>query len=399
MASALFEEQRDATTAVAVWTVHIFFPAFQDLPAKNFYWATSDQIELEDGNVYTRQLTDPPRGRAQRDRGNDYAEIVVSNPDNALYQDIRPYENLIEKAEVTIRECYQIEPGLYESEVRFFGSLKDFTHNHADNVLNITAMSDMSRSNYWVANRVLTRERCGTEFNFNGLGDPTVHICGWQTAQGGNPDFCTKFLDGPDGCKAHNNSHRFFAVTALATAPITIMPPASGGGVGGGGGGDDTGWGTQTDPCFTKNVYMLMNLEMDTLPMDQVRAGMSHVGFDPFNSDKLVDSEIIHKQINPTQSYWNAAFDQALLESAHHHLFYIGNARFMPVALLGENPAIGISPSKKPATSHLLSINQVMKDTLFYEFHTKSKNYIITDKNKRFFYFVHNLKFFSLIQV
>src|SRR5665811_658137 len=112
--SALFETQRASNEAVAVWTVMLHFPTFinpfttETVAEKNFYWATGDGIELEDGHVYTQQLTEVPLGRHQAGRGNDYAEFNASNVDYALYQELLPYQDLIEKCEVTIKKAYEV---------------------------------------------------------------------------------------------------------------------------------------------------------------------------------------------------------------------------------------------------------------------------------------------------
>lgn len=239
MPSAFYEAQRTKKDAVAVWTVHVHFDAFFELPEKDFYWSTAEGgIELVDGNTYIHALASIPRGRQQRDRGNDYSEFVVANPEASVLDEFEDYQDICEKGEVTICECYEIieGQGIYEEEIKFFGYIKDFNVDETDHTIKFTAMSDMSRSGFYVGGRVLTREKCGTEFNFDGLIAASIHPCGWQVAQGGNPDFCSKLADGVDGCKAHNNFHRFYAVPALSTAEITVLP-GDGTIIGGGGGG------------------------------------------------------------------------------------------------------------------------------------------------------------------
>lgn len=382
MASTNYEAQRNANSAVAVWTVHLHFPAYGALPAKDFYWATADGIELEDGNTYERQLTAYPKGRHQRDRGNDYCEFSVANPGHSLYQEVYPYEDIIERCEVVVRECFEIETDYYESEIRFVGYLKDFTLADTELSMQFTALSDMSRLNFFVGNRILTRERCGTEFNFDGLNDPETHPCGWTTAQGGNPDFCSKFLNGVDGCKAHNNSHRFYAVTGLTTATVEVIQ----------GNIDPNGFPYDSGPCFTRRMFMLMDREMNVLPMDKIEIGMTHVSFDPFKDGELVMSQIRERYPHKTDHFWKADFGDALFEVAKEHLFYIGGQSFAPVGFLGERQAIGIDNTQNAVRRDLLSIEKVSGDDIFYEFRTSTSGYIVTDENKQFFAFVHNYK-------
>lgn len=54
----------------------------------------------------------------------------------------------------------------------------------------------------------LVRNRCRYRW-FRG------ELCGWTTAQAGNPSFCDRTLDGPDGCAAHENTARFGGQPAL----------------------------------------------------------------------------------------------------------------------------------------------------------------------------------------
>lgn len=379
MGSALFEAERAKPTAIAVWTVHISFPAFGDLDAKDFYWATGKNIELEDGQVYTQILTEVPRGRHQKGRGNDYAEFNAGNIDYSVYQEIYPYQDLIEKAYVIVRKAYEVSRDYWESEVQFIGYLKEFTLDDTDKSFKFTVNSDMSRNGFLVGNRIMTRERCGTEFNTSGLADPEFHKCGWQTAQGGNPLFCSKKLKGVDGCEAHNNTHRFFAVTALATAPVTVF---SGGGVGGG------GW---DPPCFADSVFVLM-ADNSLKPINRVKRTDKHLGFDVFDNDRLIAGEVLNTQKTLVNEIHIADFDLARLEVRKDHLFYIGKQTFLPVAALGDNPAHGLNFEKKSATSNLLSIERSIEQLFVYNLYTSTNNYIVTDRDARFFYFVHNQK-------
>lgn len=384
MASALFEAQRASLEAVAVWTVHIYFPAFELLSAKDFRWATGQGIELEDGFIYEQRLTDIPKGRHQRGRGNDYAEFTASNPDYALYQELLPYQDLIEKAEVTIAKAYEITKDLWESEIQFFGYLKDFTLDDTDKTFKFTAFADISRSGFPVGGRILTRERCGTEFNFNGVADPTYHICGWQTAQGGNATFCSKKKKGVDGCAAHNNLGRFFAVEGLSTADVQITTN----------GLDGSGWDYGTDrSCFAEEVCVLM-ADWKIKPIVDVRAGMQVMGLDIFAQEAVRPTKVFSRQKTLVQDVWLARFDKghAKVRVRKNHLFYIGKLLFAPVGRLNQRPVIGMDIDRNPAKSRLTAIERVVEEIFVYNLHTETGTYIICDTSRQFYYFVHNEK-------
>lgn len=381
MPSALYEEARNSDIATAVWTVHVRFPAFEALSEKNFYWATADGIELEDGNVYRRALKEYPKGRHQTDRGNDYAEFLISNPDNTLYQEILPYEDLIERCEVEIREAYEVEPDYYHSEIKFKGNLRTFTINDEDHTLALTAISDISRPGFLVGNRILTRERCGTQFNVNGLLSPLTNPCGWQTGQGGNPDFCSLLLEGVDGCKAHNNSHRYYAVPALSTATVEVIQ------------GDDTGFPSHTGQCFSEKTFVLM-ADWSIVPIHKVNTEHKTMGFDVFNFDILTPADVLHTTKTMVEGIEYVRFDTGTeFEVIKDHLFYLGGRLFAPVGSLGTRPTLGMDFQRRKAVSRLMSKSHSDEMLFVYNLRTSSNNYIVTDEDAMFYYFVHNRKF------
>lgn len=381
----IFEEKRDdKLNTVAVWAVSVKIPAFEEFAEKNFYWSTSNQFDLGDGNVY-QGLLKSCRGRHQRDRGNDYAEFVVGNPNSLTYQDIYTHEDLIEKAEITVRQCFEIEDGYFESEIIFFGYLADFTVNDKEKSLDFTANSDLSRNGFSVGGRILTRERCGAEFNYNGVENATYHLCGWQTIQGGNATFCTRYLKGIDGCEAHNNDHRFYAVTGLVETPIQIVPVDV----------SPTGFDYETRPCFTPNTLVLM-ADWTVKPIDKVLVGEKVMGFDVFDNDKLVESEVLDTFKHLVDEVEVVTFSMAILETTKDHLFYLGKALFAPVKALG-NPlsgkrCVGLDKKRKAAEMVFLTSRTSFEKATVFNLHTSSHNYIVCDRFQRFYFFVHNAK-------
>jgi hypothetical protein len=391
MASEEYENQRNSLESTAAWAVKISFPAFDDLIAKDFYWS-STEMEV-DGDEYDQMLESVPRGRHQRDRGNDYAEFSVINPNNATYNEFYEYEHLIEKAEVVIKECYEISTGYFESEIRFFGYLKDFSLEEAS--LKFTAMSDLSRTGFLVGGRVITRERCGANFNVDGLlapASPDWDICGWQTIQGGNPAFCTKYADGVDGCKAHNNFHRFFAIKGLSKADVEIVNT------------NPSGFDYQTDSsCFAHGTMVVMS-DWTLKHIQQIKRGDVVLTFDVF-SDRLIHSEVLSDVfIHNVQQYEKMRFEdesgnQTVLKVTKEHLFYLGNAIFAPVAALWGRTVQGITRDEKRSQIVCVEQETVYESVEVYNFHTKAGTYLVTNQTSSFFWKVHNSKSHTTVQV
>lgn len=379
--SDAFEEKRNAKEATAAWSVKVTFPAFEALPAKSFYWGTTT-FEVDD-ETFNHKLIEVPKGRHQRDRGNDYAEFQASNPNNALYNDFYPYEDLIERAEVVIKECYEIELGLYESETRFFGYLKDFTLQESDKSLKFTAMSDLSRSGFLVGGRILTRERCGTDFNVNGLISPLISPCGWQTIQGGNPLFCSKYMDGVDGCNAHNNSHRFYAIKGLSDAEVQVIA------------GSTQGFPYQTGTsCFIGGTFVLM-ADWSLKEIQEVKKGDYVLGFDVF-TDRLKPSKVLDTIKHTPNQYERGYLGRGGIVKefgiTREHLFYKGSSIFKPYgATIGETVQ-GLLKDGKRAEIASIDSETVFGEVSTYNLYTETGTYMITSEDLEVIAKVHNLK-------
>lgn len=397
--SVIFEAKRsDELNTVAVWSVAIHIPAFEEFAEKNFYWSTSDNFDLGDGNIYQGILISC-KGRHQRDRGNDYAEFSVSNPNNATYQEIYPYEDLLEKAEVTISECYEIEDGYFESEIRFIGYLADFTQNDKQKTLDFTASSDMSRTGFMVGGRILTRERCGAEFAYNGSTMPQYELCGWQTSQGGNPTFCTRFLKGVDGCEAHNNEHRFFAVTGLVDVPIQIVSTEINFQ------GNYTeiypnGFDYDSRACFSENTLVVM-ADWTTKPINKVKVGDKVMGFDIFDSDKLVETEVLQTFSHLVNEIELAQFENATFEATKDHLFYVSSRLFAPLrhldGVFGAKTVLGLDKNRFFSRETIVKCQTSYEVCSVFNLHTTVATFIICDRNENFYFFVHNNKYLAYL--
>lgn len=372
MTSQAYEDKREAKEAVAVWTVKVSFPAFESLEARDFFWATS-AIEV-DGEDFLHKLTAVPTGRHQRDRGNDYAEFSASNPNNALYNDFYPYEDLIERAEVLIKECYEIDYGYFESEIRFFGYLKDFSLDESSKTLNFTAMSDLSRTGFLVGGRILTRERCGTGFNVNGLlapDAPDFDPCGWQTIQGGNPLFCSKFLKGVDGCESHNNTHRFYAVKGLSDAKVEQIS------------GNATGFDYHSGPtCFIAGTFVVM-ADWTLKPIERIVPRIDYImGFDKMTGE-LVSAMVWQRFKHSVTEYENAVFARerrtAIIGVRKEHLVNVEDGVFKPYGAIIGGKVQGVTKDGKRVQINSIASETVVGDVDVYNLQTASGTFHTSD--------------------
>ncbi len=129
-------------------------------------------------------------------------------------------------------------------------------------------------------------------------------------------------MKGIDGCEAHNNEHRFGAVTGLVDTPIQIIPPSEF--------QYPTGFDYESDACFSANTLVVM-FDGTVSPINKIGKGDKVLGFDIFDKDKLIESEVKNTFTHLVESIAIARFDYAILETTMSHLFYIGNALFAPV--------------------------------------------------------------------
>lgn len=384
--SEAYEEKRDSLDAVAAWTVKIVFPTFHAIPTKTFRWATTPmEVDGEDyGQKEKDRLVGVPNGQHQADRGGDSAKFSAANPNNELYDEFYAYEDLIERAEVTIKECYEIEIGYWESEVRFFGYLKDFDLDEGEKVLNFTAMSDLSRTGFLVGGRILTRERCGWAFNYNGLLSPLIDPCGWQTIQGGNLVFCSKYEKGVDGCESHNNTHRFGAIKGLSDAEVQLIT------------GNATGFNYHTGAtCFIAGTYVLM-ADWTLKPIERIVPGTDYVmGFDVF-TDELVPAKVLNRFKHRVTEYEDALFTRQ--NKARHfgirreHLLYFGNGNFKPYGSTIGSKVQGLTKDKKRAQINSIQSETVLGEVDVYNLWTECGTFHISDAEMEIIVKCHNLK-------
>ncbi len=207
--------------------VALTFPAFDDLPEKKLFLGTRN-FEGDDGAHYESAMAEMPYLRSQKGLGQDGLDFAINDASSIWYEILKPYEDVVVDTECVAREFLKTKNDIFESEIILPGFLEQMTLNESNLQIQFSAVSDLSRSGFLVGGRILTQRYCAAKFNKNGLKNPLFDACGWTTAQGGNPLFCTHKLKGADGCEDHLNDWRLFAVEALTSAEITTT--AGGGG-------------------------------------------------------------------------------------------------------------------------------------------------------------------------
>lgn len=380
-----FEDARQQNEATPAWLIWIHFDAFFDIPAKDFYFSSTENIDFPVNGVEKtfvgKLMRDIPKGRHQRDRGNDYCEFAFLNSGNATYQDFLDYQDIIERGRVTIFYCLNMGLDYYEGETRFVGYLKDSTLDEKDKSLRFTAFSDMSRSGFPIGAVILTRERCRAEFNYNGTFAPDAYrLCTWQTIQGGNPLNCTKYLRGVDSCIAHGNAHQFAAVPALSTAEITFVPRG------------DTGFPYDNNPCFTENNF-ICDTDWNIYPISFAKKNTWIKARDLFTGE-IVNTEILDVQVHEVDRFLDAQFEKGKLYVTKNHLFRVrGKATFQPVGARKGKFVLGADFNRKDASNRLTGFTEVARyKTTVYNLRTEHNTYVITDKDASFYFDVHNNK-------
>lgn len=320
-----FINARNAAEVTAAFGVKITFPAYNGLPEKILYWGTMNFELPFDEEEYFTALASLPQTTHQLGSGQDTFSFDVSNAEGALYDELAPYDDVFEDAQIVIKECYQTEEGIFESDIIFTGKVESILLTDQNALLNIQGVSDMSATGFPVGGRILTYRHCGARFNVNGLLDPVFDPCGWQTAQGGNPTFCTHIIEGVDGCADHNNVHRYFAVPQMADAePIYIG--SSGGALGGGNG---TGFEYEVEnTCFTERMFVPM-IGGKKKSIADVKQNEWLRGFRTNPKDTVTGAEVLFIHRHKVTDLLEIEFQNGEVhETRPEHCYYTGKDRY-----------------------------------------------------------------------
>ncbi len=326
MASAAYENARTNRSATYAAGVKMIFPAYDAFPGQTLCFGTR---EFEcDGDLYLRALADVPFTRFQRGGGQDTSDFQINDPDQNWYWAMKDYEDVAEDIRVIIKDCLLTENEIFESETVMDGFVE--RHSLADSSLQIAfnIVSDMSRTGFLTAGRILTQRYCAAIFNKNGLKAPEYDPCGWQTAQGGNAVFCTHKREGTDGCIDHNNEWRYYAVEALTSAQIQTYTGGSGGWTYGGSGscfsGDTLVWMADGSYKKIKDVvagdYIWSHTVAGTLKKCLVLQQHRHV------VEQLYKMEIGHSA--------------AQVKTTHEHLFLVDRDLYRPASWIEHGESV-----------------------------------------------------------
>lgn len=318
MTTPAYEAARKQNSVFMAGGVSLTFPAFDDLPEKKLFLGTRD-FEGDDGETYRTALPDMPVLSTQDGTGRDGLGFSINDPQSRWYEILKPYEDVVVDTETVCREFLKTENGIFESEIILNGFLEQMNLSESSLQIQFSAVSDMSRTGFLVGGRILTQRYCAAKFNKNGLKNPLYDVCGWTSAQGGNPVFCTHKLKGLDGCEDHLNDWRIFAVEALTSAEITTTE---------GGGGFDYG----NEPCFTPKTLVWM-ADGSYKPIWQVKEDDLVWSFT--KEGILVKRRVLHADKQPVD--YTLAFDfgkNRILEPTGEHMMLIAQDLFKPAVAL-----------------------------------------------------------------
>ena len=326
MASAAFEEARANPEAQMAGGVTLVFPAFDDLPVKTVHFGTR-RFEA-DGEDYEPALADMPYLRTQRGLAQDGLSFSVTDASADRYEDLKPYEDVIEDTEVVSKEFLKTRNDIFESEIIFNGTLEQMALSDASLSINFSSVSDMSRAGILTGGRILTQRYCAAIFHKYGVLSALLSKCGWQLEQGGNPLSCTHKYEGPGGCLDHNNGHRYYAVEALTSAEIQIYTP-EGNGTGGwnyGGGGNLGG------SCFTPKTLIWM-ADGSYKPIWKIKEGDLVWSFKP--NGELVKARVKATAKHLVDGHLSVDFGRGrILEPTFEHPFLIAPDLFQEIGAL-----------------------------------------------------------------
>lgn len=317
MTSQAYNDARKRSSATLLGAVDITLPAFDSLPELKIFAGTSN-FEC-DGNQYIALLPDLPIVNNPRGLSQDTTSFSINDPKSIWAEKFNQYRDIIEDTSIVTKECLLTGDNIYESEKTLVGFLEKFTINEKEYKLNFDGISDLSRTGRLAGGRILSQRFCAANFNVNGLKDPSIDPCGWTTAQGGNPLFCTHKKEGIDGCISHNNEWRFFAVEGITAGQITTYNTETGGGTG--------GWTYGDDRCFTPN--MVVNLSTGPKPIYQVKSGDIAWSFDQYGNVRK--KKVLNTSRKIVDQILILEFEHGYkIETTVNHLFLIKHGLFKP---------------------------------------------------------------------
>jgi hypothetical protein len=379
MANLTLEQVRNSSAGRVAAAVKIIFPAYDSFPQLTKRIGTHGfNVDFED---YEDRLVDAPTIRESSGSSVDGADFTVEDAAGDFYDEISDYEDVVEDAEVIIKECFEVTPQVYRSEVNLIGYLSDFVLDDTQRVINFSSVEDIYRTGSLIGGRILTMRYCLARFNVNGILSPLIDPCGWQTVQGGNALECDHTYNGDLGCVHHNNGHRYFAVEALYTAPITIVP------------GTGTGWTYGSGGCFSPNTPIpLWNGK--TKPIYKVRKGDVVVSFN--QRGERVPGKVLLSEKHLFEYVLRLEFfNGPTIETTLEHLVHVGSNYYRPAGVLEPGDVVNFRTTEGTKLLTLKKGSIEQRRTYVYgidvhEYH----NYMVGEvsSNDKIWMEVHNRK-------
>jgi hypothetical protein len=319
------------------WLADIHLPAQGDLPAHDFY--ISDSAVYANGHYYQPLLRNQkPRMMQSLGKAPDGGSITIDNIEGEIGRSVLARGRDLTGAKFVLWKAFLLEGEKLGLDKWMEGEIRAALIAESDQTITFQLNSDLLRRQS-VMGAFMLSQRCIVPFNIGGALSPAESRCGWQTAQGGNPDFCDKSEDGENGCRAHGNLHRMAAVPAVAASShISTIPFGDGGGTGFPHGGNDT--------CFLGGTPILLPFG-ESKPIEQITVGqeiMAPVYNEETGEDSMEPRPVEAVWVNTVSEWLEVHLPHGNLHVTPRHRFYRGSGIFTPIGDIevGQTVRIGL---------------------------------------------------------
>ncbi len=318
------------------WLADIHLPAQGALPAADFY--VSDSAVTANGHNYQPLLRNQkPRMIQTLGKAPDGGSITVDNISGEIGQALIKRGRNFEGAKFTLWKAFLLGSGQLGVDKWMEGEVRAAAITESDQTITFQLNSDLLKRQAIMGAWMLS-QRCIVTFNkvVNGQQlSPAQSRCGWQVAQGGNPNTCDKTEDGENGCRAHGNLHRIVAVPAVAASTnITTLPP------GGGGGFDDP-----PGNCFLAGTPVLLP-GGESRPIEEIEIGsevMAPAYDENTGEDSMTACAVEAVWVNTATRWLEVRLPHGSLHVTPKHRFYTGSGTFRQIGQLNAGETVRIA--------------------------------------------------------
>jgi hypothetical protein len=306
------------------WLFDLYLPAQGAIPAESFY--ISDSAVSAGGHFYQPLLrSQKPRMIQSLGKAPDGGSIVVDNIAGGIGQSLLKRGRNFTGAKFVLWKAFLLGAGQLGIDKWMEGDVRAAAVNESDQTVTFQLNSDLLKREAMMGAWMLS-QRCIVTFNKNGALTPAGSRCGWQLAQGGDPNSCDKSEDGANGCRAHGNLHRIAAVPAVAASSNI----ATGGGPG-----------FPDDPpphggCFLAGTPVLM-ADGRSKPVEQVLVGdevMAPVFVENTGEDKVAVCTVEAVWQGTAGEWVEVLLPHGKLFVTPRHRFYTGAGTFRQIGEL-----------------------------------------------------------------